>query len=61
MTTYTKFSILVDPSLAIINVYLVCLINAWDSEEKDFFFKNAFSKYDLYGHTLAQEPLPQGS
>ena len=27
---------------------------------RDFKRNNAFSLYDLYGHTLAQEPLPQG-
>ena len=28
---------------------------------KDFLRNNAFSLYDLYGHTLAQKPLPRGS
>ena len=27
------------------------------SKEEDFKRNNAFSLYDLYGHTLAQEPL----
>ena len=36
-------TILVNHSLVIITIYLVCLI------------------YDLYDHTLAQEPLPLGS
>ena len=35
----------------------VCLINAWESRGRF----NAFSIYDLYGHTLAQKPLPRGS
>ena len=29
------------------------------SREEDFKRNNAFSLYDLYGHALAQEPLPQ--
>ena len=28
--------------------------------EEDFKKNNAFSLYDLYGHALAQEPLPRG-
>ena len=28
------------------------------SREEDFSRNNVFSLYDLYGHTLAQEPLP---
>ena len=28
------------------------------SREEDFKKNNAFSLYDLYGHALAQEPLP---
>ena len=28
--TYMKFTILADPSLVIITIYLVCLINAWE-------------------------------
>ena len=31
------------------------------SREEDFERNNAFSLYDLYGHALAQEPLPRGS
>ena len=31
------------------------------SKEEDFLRNNAFSPNDLYGHVLAQEPLPQGS
>ena len=31
------------------------------STEEDFYRKNAFPLYDLYGHTLAQEPFPRGS
>ena len=30
------------------------------SREEDFKRNNAFSLYDLYGHTLAQEPKPRG-
>ena len=29
------------------------------SKEDDFYRKNAFPLYDLYGHALAQEPLPR--
>ena len=46
-----------DPSFVIIIIYLVCLVNVWERREKD----NAFSLYNLYGHALEQEPLPQGS
>ena len=62
-TYYTKFTILIDPSLVLIALYLVCLINAYESIEIFFKRNNAFLlyTYDLYGHTLAQEPLPQGS
>ena len=28
--------------------------------KEDFYRNNAFSLYDLYGHALAQEPLPRG-
>ena len=28
------------------------------SREEDFYRKNAFPLYDLYGHALAQEPMP---
>ena len=31
------------------------------SREEDFLRNNAFSPYDLYDHTLAQEPLIKGS
>ena len=35
--TYSlKFTILTDPSLVIITIYIVCLINAWESREKVF-------------------------
>ena len=30
-------------------------------EKKIFKQNNAFSLYDLYGHTRAQEPLPRGT
>ena len=30
------------------------------SKEEDFERNNAFSLYDLYGHALAQVPLPRG-
>ena len=58
--TYMKFTILVDSFLAIITLYLVCLImiNALESRKQLFFYRNnAFSLYDLYGHALEQEPL----
>ena len=55
-----KFTILVDPSLVIINIYLVCLTYAWECNEH-FYRKNAFPLYYLYGHAQAQEPLPRGS
>ena len=29
--------------------------------EEDFYRKNVFPLYDLYGHTLAQEPCPGGN
>ena len=32
-----------------------------DSKEEDLLRNNVFSFYDLYGHALAQEPLPRGS
>ena len=58
-----KFTILEDPSLVIITIYLVCLINALESREKELLKSNAyaFSLNDLYGHILAEEPLPHGS
>ena len=31
-----------------------------ESREEDFKRTNAFLIYDLYGHALAQEPLPRG-
>ena len=34
-----QFIILVHPSLVIITIYLVCLIYAWKSGEKDFLKK----------------------
>ena len=30
------------------------------SREEDLKKNNAFTLYDLYGHALAQEPLPRG-
>ena len=55
-----KFAILVDPSLVITIIYLVCLIYSVGVEKKILKKNNAFSLYDLYGHALAQEPLPRG-
>ena len=49
-----KFTILVDPSLVIITLYL-CL-----GVEK-IFKKIMHFHYMTYGHTLAQELLPRGS
>ena len=51
-----KVTILVDPSLVIITIYLVCLIYALGVEKK--ILKEIMH---LYGHTLAQEPLLRGS
>ena len=56
------------PSLVIINIRLVCLINVyyifslsdlWQGGEEWIFKEkiNARSLYNLYGHTLAQEPM----
>ena len=50
------FIILLDMSLVIITLYLVCLIYAWELRRR-FFKKYAFLLYDLYGHALTQEPL----
>ena len=49
-----KFTILVDPCLAIITFYFVLSM----PKSRENFFKryNAFPLYDLYGHTLAQNP-----
>ena len=56
-----KFKILVDPSL----VHHHYTLNLFDPspgvEKKIFKENNVFSLYDLYGHTLAQEPLPHRS
>ena len=54
--TYMKFTFFLHPSLVIITVYLVCLINAWESRENIFKRNHAFS---LYNHAIAQEPLPR--
>ena len=35
--THMKFTILEDPSLVIITIYLVCLINALESREQETF------------------------
>ena len=55
-----KLTISVNSSFVIITVYLVCLIYAKD-QKGDFYRNNAFSSYNLYGYTLAQEPLPRRS
>ena len=39
--------------------YILTLPDICKGVEKKVF--NAFSLYDFYGHTLPQEPLPQGS
>ena len=39
--------------------HFVCSVHG--SREEDFHRNNSFSLYNLYGHTLAQEPLPQRS
>ena len=46
-------TLIVDPSLVIITTYFVSRSMPWSRN-------NAVSLYDLYGHTLAQEPLPRG-
>ena len=57
-----KFTILVDPFLVIITTYLVYLIyDLCLGREKKIFKEIMQLHYDIYGHTLAQEPLPQGS
>ena len=54
-----KFSIWVVPSLVIITIHLVCLINAWRREE-DFKRNHVFSIHNLYGQAPAQKPFPGG-
>ena len=39
---YMKFTILVHPSFVIITIYIVWLINTWDSREKELKRNNAF-------------------
>ena len=56
--TCMKFTILVDPSLVIINIYFFWLINAWERIEKGFERNNAISLYDLYGHPSTRIPVP---
>ena len=57
-----KFTISVDPSLVIITLYLVCLMElCLEVEKKIFKRNNAVSLYNLYGHAPAYEPLFQGS
>ena len=53
-----NFTILVDPSLVIITIYLVCL-----EVEKKIFKEIMHFHYMTYmhDHTLAQKPLPQGT
>ena len=45
--------------IVVINYNHVCSMPG--SREEDFNRTIIFSLYDLYGHTLAQEPLPRGS
>ena len=53
-------TIFIDPSLIIIIYsYFVCSMPG--RIEEDFKRNNVCSRYTLYGHALAQEPLPQGS
>ena len=56
-----KFTILVHPSLVI--DYTLSLFDIYmpGSREEDCLRNNEVSLYDLYGHALAQEPLPRGS
>ena len=58
--TCMKFTILVHPSLAIITMYLVCLINAWESREKDFLKQIMHFHYTTYMAT-PQHKNPWGS
>ena len=59
--TYKKFTILAQPFLVIITIYKFVWTMSGRVEKKIIYRNNAFSLYDLYGHTLAQEPLPRGS
>ena len=54
-----KFTILADPSFASL-LYTYFVWSMYGSTQ-DFERNNAFWLYDLYGHTLAQEPLLRGS
>ena len=59
-----NFTVLVNPSLfIIITVYILSLSDLCSAVEKkiNILRNNAFLLYDLYGHSLAQEPLPWGS
>ena len=50
---------LIDPSLAIIIIYLICPIHA-PGVKKKVRRNIAFSSYDLIGHAPAEEPFPRG-
>ena len=54
---FIKFTILLDPSLVIITIYIICLIHVRSSVDK----KRRNLTFSLYGHAPAQEPLPRGS
>ena len=54
-----KFTILAHPSLVIITIYLVCLINALERRYLKRFLKEMMHfHYDLHGHALAQKKTP---
>ena len=45
------FTILVDPSVVIITIYLVCLTNAWEKSNRIHF------DHMTYCHLIAHKPL----
>ena len=55
-----KFTILVDPSLIIINYNLSLSDLYLGVEQKVLKRNNAISLYDLFGHALAQNTLRRG-
>ena len=52
-----QFTIYENSSLVIITILSICLIYVWVKRRR-FLKKNAFLLYDLFGHAIAQEPLP---
>ena len=49
-----KFTILLDLSLVIITIYIICPCSSVDKKRRNLIFA-------LYGHAPGQEPLPRGS